>query len=607
MAKKVDKSMLTKAQLRLSKANLDTINMYRSNPCVACRDLLGIQLLDYQAVILQQSWIAENVVWLLTRNGGKTVLAAIYMMLDQLLFPERELWILGTNGKQSKKLYSYVERLGTNTIKSFGDLPDIYFKEIKRTNSVGSGFGHDASGHRVKLMNESYIKTLNDNPDGNRGERGSTFFDEASFIPEKSIVAVEPYSAQDTSFQSSIDPDFDQRALTKKRPLQRIYFSSAGDKTCYFYQKYVEFSKRMIAGDTRYFVADITIDIPLEPTIRGKKCGALLSKSVLSQALATNPTKAMREFYNKWDVDGGDDQIIKSSTMNNNSTFQLPEMIPDFTEGEKVKYGIFYDPAAIADNAVVLIGKFIYNSDIGWYGKVVNMVNFKDLTDTKGNRQKTYPEQIEELRSLIVRYNDSDVEYENIHKVGIDAGTGGGGILYGHTLIMDYQDKYTKMNHRGITDKELFADKQYEYPNAYPILRMIEPTKWKPIMSPRLVELMNLGLIHFPKEYNNSGHLDIEADNDEGFVRRNLSQDEQLALMNIDICKEEAKMIHRFKLGNERYTYKLRSDMQNNMHDDRFYTLLMFADELYTLRDNDAMNKGRSKKTKDRTILSLFN
>jgi len=434
-------------------------------------------------------------------------------------------------------------------------------------------------------------------------DRGSIYCDEAGFVPEKAIVAVEPFSTQDTSFKSSIDENFDVRTLKVNAPMQRVYFSSASDKTSYFYTKYVEYSKRMMAGDTKYFVADITIDIPLKPTIRGKKVGALLNKSVVDQAMLTNPSKAMREYYNVWDSDS-DDQIIKSSTIENCSTFTLPEIIP--SDDPNVKYALMYDPASRQDNSVILIGKLIHEEKRGWYGKVVNLVNFKDLGAKFTNRQKTYDEQRDELRELVVRYNGNGAEYENIKEVGIDAGSGGGGVLYGHTMMHDYITKNGE-SHRGIIDKEYFEDKTREYPNAYPILNMIEPTKWKNVMIKRLIDLMDLKLIEFPKEYNNSGYVDVETVDEKGEVttiRKRLTQEEELALINIDICKEETKMIHSYKSATGRIIYKIRVD-KAKMHDDRFYVLAMFGNLVHKMRDDESESKHKKKKKKDTTILNL--
>lgn len=433
-------------------------------------------------------------------------------------------------------------------------------------------------------------------------ERGTlVIFDECGFVEEKNIVAVEPYTTTERTFSTSTDIYFDIRTLPKNKMNQRLYISSVSDKTSYFYTKYVEFSKRMFAGDSRYFVADFNVDIPLNPTLKGMPYAPLLSKSEVDSLMNTNPAKAMREFYNVWDEDGGDDQIIKSFMIENASTFQLPEVSPD----KNGKYILSLDPALVSDNSILGVMKLCHDEKRGYYGKLVNMDNFKDLTDKTGNRQLKYEDQVEKLREYIVRYNGNNAEYTNIHKVTFDGGLGGSGLHYAGSMMYDFIDSKGE-KHRGLVDKEYFSDSWRDYPNAYPALRVIEPTKWKPIMVNRFIDLMNLGLIEFPEEYNGSGYVDIENSNGD-LERIKLSKEEELALMNIDICKEETKMIHRYKTINGKERFDTRVDMAKKIHDDRFYVLIMLANEIYELREKDLNTKNKSKKEKDRTVLTLFN
>jgi hypothetical protein len=213
-----------------------------------------------------------------------------------------------------------------------------------------------------------------------------------------------------------------------------------------------------------------------------------------------------------------------------------------------------------------------------------------------------YPEQVDEIRNYISLYNGENVpEYQNIHKISIDAGMGGGGHLYSHTLMYDWKDKLG-INHRGVIDNVYFEDKLRDYPNAYPILRMVEPTKQKPIIVGRLIDLMDLGLIEFPIEYRNSGHVDIEVvDESTGeseITRRNLSKEEELALANIDLCKEETKMIHRYKNANGTVSYKTRTDVSQKIHDDRFYVLALLASEIHEIREKETALGTKQKKEK---------
>lgn len=171
MANKIiTKDMLTTTQFEVAFGNSKIIQYWRANPIIALRDLLGITLLDYQALLFQQTWNAKDSVWVMSRNAGKTILASAFPMLVQVLYPEQEIWVVSRTSKAAKKLFSYIERLATGNIAEFKDLPDIYYQEILRAHEKASGFNHDPAGHTVKTINNSYIKTLNGNADNNRGE-----------------------------------------------------------------------------------------------------------------------------------------------------------------------------------------------------------------------------------------------------------------------------------------------------------------------------------------------------------------------------------------------------------------------------------------------------
>jgi len=604
MANKIiTKDNLTTSQYNTSLNNSKTIKFWRENPVIACRQILGIQLLDYQAWILTNTWVAKDSVWVLTRNGGKTSLAGIIILLVAILFPEQQIFLISKSGKQSKLLFLACEKIALNKISDYGDLPDTFAQEIQRMNDALTGFSHSPGGFEVTMLNGSKIVSLNGIPDNNRGERSTlTVYDESGYIPDAMFQATEPFSTTEKTFQTSTDENFDIRTVPRNKQNQRLYISSASDKTTHYYKKFKDYSLRMLAGDKRYFTASITVDVPLNPTLRGKKYPPLLNVAEVEAMESVAPIKAQREYYCKFEDDSSDSQICKSHTINKNSTFTMPRLLP--TKGRK--YLLSYDSAHIADNSILGVMETYDEEGFGLCGDLINMINFKDLSDLKGNRQMLYQDQMSAVRDYIVRYNGDGAEYENIHKLAIDAGTGGAGLVYGHVLMFDWKDSHG-IAHRGVIDKKNTASEvQRDYPNAYDIINLVEPTKWKNTIIERTIDLLDLGVIRFPQEYKNGGYVDIEDESEEGVVRKSLSKEEILALTNIDLLKEELKMIHRFVNG-ERVTYKLRADMQNKMHDDRFYVLCLLGNELYELREKNRMKQNKSKKEKDRTILGLFN
>jgi hypothetical protein len=74
------------------------------------------------------------------------------------------------------------------------------------------------------------------------------------------------------------------------------------------------------------------------------------------------------------------------------------------------------------------------------------------------------------------------------------------------------------------------------------------------------------------------------------YKKYNLSWDEELALKQIDLAKEE--LIATRRLGdNINYKYDLPPDKKSKMHADRAYTIVMLAWHLKNLRRETIINK----------------
>jgi hypothetical protein len=121
-------------------------------------------------------------------------------------------------------------------------------------------------------------------------------------------------------------------------------------------------------------------------------------------------------------------------------------------------------------------------------------------------------------------------------------------------------------------------------------------------MCEELIELMDLDLIKFPKEYSGKGFVTIAVDNgnERDIKTRQLTLEEELALIYMDILKTETTSIHRFQNAEKtNVVYKLPKDKERRMHDDKFYTLLLLAHHLYEKRRDDQLSKSRSRKKID--------
>jgi hypothetical protein len=341
----------------------------------------------------------------------------------------------------------------------------------------------------------------------------------------------------------------------------------------------------MFLGDRNYFCADIPCDVPLAPLIDGEPAPPLLQQSKVDSVMRTNREKCLREYYNRFQKDSGESQIIKWGQIRRNETLLLPELF--YTDDSK--YIIAFDPArSSGDNSIVTVVKLIDDENIGLYGEIVNCTNLIDIGNKKGYKMST-PEQIKFLKNTILNYNGKSPDYEHIMGILIDPGAGGGGITaYGDNLLEDWKDKKGIL-HKGFLDKEyeLYEGYEKKYPNASNILTFLSPHKLRTQMVDEFIELMGLDLIKFPKEYDGKGYISISENiKDESKLKnKTLTIEEEIALINIDILKTEVTSIHKFENpeGTSK-TYKLPKDKEKKMHDDRFYTIIMLSHFLYDLR-----------------------
>ena len=117
-------------------------------------------------------------------------------------------------------------------------------------------------------------------------------------------TATEPYLLQDSSFKTGVNVE----TLAEPPGNQRIFASSASDSESYFYSQYRDYFFRMLWGDRRYFAANIDADMLFDATMNGKVYPVpLIKKDDVKRERQKDPERAEREYYNKFDSDGGVD------------------------------------------------------------------------------------------------------------------------------------------------------------------------------------------------------------------------------------------------------------------------------------------------------------
>ena len=585
--------LMSERKRRICELDSESIAFYRRNPCIACEELLGIKLIDSQKYILQQSWNKPHVLWCCSRNFGKSFLGAVFMILKAILYENQAIYIVSSVGNQSKETFSKIEeivlRIG-KTAASIRSLKDIVEKETKKSPNNKTGFQHNPESFHVEFYNGSEIFTLNGKPDNNRSRRSSlVFFDEAAFSSDELIAVCEAFATQNTEFVTSVEDGFNPDTLKRKCPTQLVYASSQDDMSKMFYTHYKNFTKKMLAGDRDYFVADMICDTAIKTFMNGKPYTPLLTQDKVDAAMKANREKALREYYNQPTRDGGVNQIIKWGTIRRNESFYLPQL--SYKEGTTICLAL--DPARTIDNSILGAMRIINDTNYGYIGEIVNCVNMFDSASKKGYKLDSN-RQLSEIRNYLALYNGQHNDYVNIDSLLVDQGAGGGGVsTYADGLLNDWVDKDGR-THRGLIDAshDIYTGYKSRYPNAVDKLRLISPRKYRTQMVDEFIELMNLGVIKFPYEYKQEFiSISEKGENGENIEHYELTDDEIASLMNIDLMKVETTSIYKYENAEKTTkTYALAKDKENSIHDDRFYVLIMLAHRLYELRRGQIIN-----------------
>ena len=628
-------------EIEMSRRKLEGLNKLaeiqnwgRRRPDKFINEFIGFELLDVQEYILMNSWTTPNCLWLESRGSGKSTMIAIYIMAKSLLYNNYISYIASGSSDQAIETFMKIEAIAKDALESATGLTKEFLYELKVSQSTGDGFTHNPMGYSFTTWNGSKCTTLNSNIDKKRGKRANlVVFDETGFLPEEMLAVYAAFTAVKKEFKLGVGTNV--KTLPKSIDNQLVYASSASSVDTPYYKKVLDFTKKRIIGDPNYFICDINCDIMINATYKGEKYGAsLLSQETVDAETRANPEKGNREYRNIFTQDGGQNSIIKRSIIVRNSHTRPPVLHNDKTNR---KFVLAYDSARSNDNSILSVGELREDPIKGYVLDIVNCVNFVDV-NLKKKTPLMYQEQIEEIRKLLIDYNGTALDYENIECLLVDAGAGGGGNSWVvDTLIQDFTDKQGK-KHRGLIDKEYSQEYVRRFPDAVNKLKMVEPSRYKSIMAEASILMTEADLITFPEAYDNKGYLNlIENDNEliektEKQLRAKLDKEnlpidvyerklmaglskinsskssmykldvkEEVALSQITLMKEEIVNICRVAQDGGKDKFKLPAHKdanngvsENTMHDDRFYTFIMLAWYLSEKRVEHIRNKRKS-------------
>lgn len=603
---------------------------YQQNPVKFVEDFFQIQLVDSQAYLFQMAWQTPLVIILASRGYGKSMWIDLFIMAKQMLASEA--WtcaIAAGSSDQSNTTFKKLEDIANDRIDSMiGSNGKIFKDEIVVAAANGDGFSHNPSSFSYRLYNDSETNTINSNVDKNRGKRKrAVFFDESGFLDADLVQVYSAFAITKQDFKTGFDAEGNPidvvklSALPKEVPNQIINVSSASNTETDFYQKYRDYSKRMIMGDPNYFVAHIDCDLVMKPTVHGFKTGAMLSKETIDSAMRTNPEKARREYYCQFTSDAGANAIIRRGVITRNEEVYKPVLENlDNSSG----WVICYDPARSRDNSVILVGR-IYDdrTSDGKLEKKLRLMNCVNLLDVgkKIRSPMQTPDQIKYLKKLITQYNAGADNYSNIYGIYIDAGSGGGGVNIADYLMESWVDE-TGASHQGLIDGEYSEEYIKKFPNAVRgKLHLISPSKYKSEMYEAMIELYNQNKIKLTAQYDGSGFLTVfntdakDLDKEKEKIsnklkKEQLTQEEyderfkeeldkiqvvnsttiqldwmdELALANIDAMKEEIVNMVRKPREGGRDSFELTPEKANRLHDDRAYCMALASYALMTAR-----------------------
>lgn len=617
---------------------------YQRNPVKFMEDILGAKLLDSQAYCVANSWNTPFVLWVCSRGWGKSTVVDLMLMAKSYLNPFYTSYIAAGSSEQSIQTFQTLYKIANQSIESMTGLTDLFKQEVEIKNASGDGFVRNPAGNYVQLYNNSMIKTLNSNIDRRRGARANmVVFDETGWLSEEmlSVYAAFTIVNKDMKLGGNIDINT-INTIPQDIPNQLFYVSSASSIDTPFYQKYRDFSKQMILGNKNYFVAEINCDVVIDGTVGGKIYPAsLLKRETVEAEMRNNPEKTAREYYCKFSDGGNLNSVIKRAWITRNSYVRAPILSND---NNQRRICVFYDPARSSDNSILLITELREDSELGYMMDVINCISFVDI----GLRNKTpmmYQDQIREIHDILLNYNGDALDYDNIEVFMADAGSGGGGNSWvGDSLIQDWTDKNGNI-HRGLIDKEYSADYVSRFPNAVNKMRLMNPGTYKSEAFEALIKMVEANLITFPAEYDNKGYINIlEVDDkiiakhraeiseklqkmelsqqeyeerlademskiDIGNVKtRKLSLEEEVALKQIDMMKEEIVNICRTKRDSGKDSFKLppykdadTGASEATMHDDRAYCLALAG---YYLQEKRLEHIRTRKKPSSTDIIS---
>lgn len=234
-------------------------SIYRANPEIFVRDVLGIHLYPFQEVILNQMMKSDQVVFIGARGLSKTFLTALFCCVKCILYPKTKIVCVAKTLKQANLV---LKKIQDELVKWSPFLAN----EIAKIN-IGQ---NDAS---IDFFNQSWIVTTT-STDNARGLRANVLVvDEYVKVDELILTSVLKKFLSDPRHPLYLDRDAYKSEKYQERN-KEVYMSSAWYKSSWGYRKFQDALVGFLDDTKNYFVCALPYQVAI-------KNGILMRSQVL--------------------------------------------------------------------------------------------------------------------------------------------------------------------------------------------------------------------------------------------------------------------------------------------------------------------------------------
>lgn len=227
-------------------------SIYRENPDIFVRDVLGIHLYPFQCIVLNQMFAENYTMFIGSRGLSKTFLTALFCCCRCILYPKTKIVVTSGTLKQANLV---LEKIQDELIKWSPFLANEILDLSTSQNNAHCDF-----------KNGSWIITTTSS-DNSRGLRANILIvDEFRKVDPKILSAVLKKFLSDPRHPKYLDLDqYDSEEYQERN--KEIYMSSAWFKSHWSYEKFQDYLLGYLNDNKKYFVCTLPYQVAIKNKI----------------------------------------------------------------------------------------------------------------------------------------------------------------------------------------------------------------------------------------------------------------------------------------------------------------------------------------------------